>query len=327
VSWQQRTAGLARRGGAATRAGTVRALRAAARRRIPLPAPDALPQGRVLDLPERGRTFVLDCPGPDPDAPVVVLLHALGCTAYLSWLSALGPLNEHYRVITFDQRWHGRGIRSARFRLADCADDVAAVLDALGLERAIVVGYSLGGAVAQLTWHRHPERVAGLVLCSIARNFRGTRRERLFFPLIAGVMHPLSGYALTRVERVAQTLPDFPSVDPDDPAAWGRTEFRSTSAWSMPEVLAELGRFNSADWIGRVDVPAAVVATTKDHTIPARRQLRLAAAIPGARVFEFAGGHASLVLRATTWVPVLEQALAEVAAAARPPQRVPAVPR
>ena len=56
---------------------------------------------------------------------------------------------------------------------------------------------------------------------------------------------PLSGHALTRVERLAATLPEMPSMD-GTAAAWGRSEFRSTSAWSMPEVLGELGRFNSA---------------------------------------------------------------------------------
>ena len=293
--------------------------RAGLRTIVNTPDLDVVPEGRVLDLPGRGRTFVVDQPGPTPDAPTVVLLHALGCTAYLSWFASIGPLAQRYRVITFDQRWHGRGIRSPRFRLADCADDVAAVLDALGVERAVVVGYSMGGAVAQLAWQRHPDRVAGLVLCSTARNFRGTRREKFFFPVIAAVMHPLSGYALTRVERVAETLPDLPSIDAADTTAWSKVEFRSTSAWSMPEVLAELGRFNSAPWIGEVDVPTAVVVTERDHTIPERRQRRLAADIPGATLFTSPGGHASIVLRAVQWVPVLVAAVDSVATRVRPP--------
>ena len=200
----------------------------------------------MLDLPGRGRTFVIDVPGPTPTAPTVVLLHALGCTAYLSWAMAIGELSRTYRVVTLDQRWHGRGIRSPRFRFSDCADDAAAVLDELGVERAVVAGYSMGGAVAQLVWRRHPERVAGLVLCSTARNYRGASRERLFFPVLTAAMHPLSRHALTRVERLAATLPEVPSLEITDPPRWGRAEFRSTSAWSMPEVLGELGRFNSA---------------------------------------------------------------------------------
>ena len=217
-------------------------------------------------------------------------------------------------MITLDQRWHGRGIRSPRFRFADCADDVAAVMDEMGVERAVIAGYSMGGAIAQLMWRRHPQRVAGLVLCSTARNYRGATRERFFFPVLTAAMHPLSRHALTRVERMAATLPELPSLEIADPAAWGKAEFRSTSAWSMPEVLGELGRFNSAEWIEGVDVPTAVVVTAADHTIPERRQRRLAACIEGATVHEAPGGHASIVLGAATWLPVFLEAVADVVA-------------
>jgi 3-oxoadipate enol-lactonase len=299
-------------------AGSVAGLRCgfglAARRLVRTPDLESVPEGRILDLPGRGRTFVVDVPGPTPHAPTIVLLHALGCTAYLSWVAALGELSRHYRVVTFDQRWHGRGIRSPRFRFTDCADDVVAILDELGIDSAVIAGYSMGGAVAQLTWRRHPERVDGMVLCSIARNLRGARREKLFFPLLTAAMHPISGYALARVERLAETLPEVPSVDSADPTAWGAVEFRSTSAWSFPEVLGELGRFNSAPWIAEVDVPTAVVVTARDHTIPERRQRRLASCIEGAEVFTAPGGHASLFLDAANWVPVFLEAVDDVVA-------------
>jgi pimeloyl-ACP methyl ester carboxylesterase len=287
-------------------------VRAATRRIAPPPLSHAVPAGRLVDLPGRGRTYLTDVPGPSKSAPTVVLLHALGTTAALSWYAALEPLAEHYRVVTFDQRWHGRGIRSSRFRFAECADDVIAVLDALDIDRAVIVGYSMGGAIAQLVWQRHPDRVAGLVLCSTARNFRGKARERVFFAVLTGAMFPLSRYALKRVEQLAATLPDVPAPD-IDVDSWGRVEFRSTSAWSMPEVLGELGRFNSAAWIGEVDVPVAVVVTTKDKAVPVRRQRRLAAAIRTAEVFDAPGGHGSIVLDAANWTPVLGDALAGVA--------------
>jgi pimeloyl-ACP methyl ester carboxylesterase len=245
-----------------------------------------------------------------------VLLHALGCTSYLSWYPVLAELSEHYRVVLFDQRWHGRGIRSPRFRFEDCADDVVAVLDVLGIDRCIPVGYSMGGAIAQLVWRQHPDRVEGLVLCSTARNFRGKRREKLFFPLMSAAMLPLGPVCLGRVERVAATLPEVPSIAAAE-RGWGLVEFRSTSAWSMPAVLDALGRFNSAPWIGDVDVPTSVVVTTKDHTIPERRQRRLAAAIPGAEVFEVDGGHASLVLKSGRFGPALLEAAASVVARGR----------
>lgn len=281
-----------------------------AKRAFVLPAVDSVPPGRVLELPGRGSTFVVDVPGP-PGAPTVVLLHALSCTAYLSWFPVLAELAQSYRVLAFDQRWHGRGIRSPQFRLADCADDVAAVLDATGVDTAVVCGYSMGGAIAQLAWLRQGERVQGLVLAATSRNFRGTRLEKVFFPAVSVALTPLSGYAARRVRRFGELLPALPGTLVSD-QDWGRAEFRSTSAWSAPSVLAELGRFNSAAWIGEVDVPTSVVVSTRDRTIPVPRQRRLAAAIPGAEVFEVDGGHAVIVLGADRFAPVLQQALASV---------------
>jgi len=302
-------------------AGTRRAARLLVHRAVKLPPVEAVPEGRMVELSE-GRTFVVDVPGPTRDAPTIVLLHALGCTAYLTWFGVLGELSKTHRVIALDQRWHGRGIKSPRFRIADCADDVAGVMAALGIDDAVLAGYSLGGAVAQEVWRRHPERVNGLVLASTARNFRGHVGEKMFFPVMTLAMHPLSRVALTKVERVASSLPELPTVELVDATDWGRSEFRSTSAWSMPEVLGELGRFNSAPWIGDVDVPTAVVVTSRDKAIPTRRQRRLAAAIPGATAYDAPGGHASIVLGHEQWVPVFLDAVADVTGRTPAPRRM-----
>lgn len=297
-------------------AGTRRAAALLVRRAVQLPPVESVPEGRLVDLAlangQRGRTFVVDVPGPHREAPTIVLLHALGCTAYLTWFGVLGELARTHRVVALDLRWHGRGIRSPRFRISDCADDVAGVLDALGIDSAVVAGYSLGGAVAQEVWRAHPSRVDGLVLASTARNLRGHAGERMFFPVMTMAMHPLSRVALSKVERLASSLPELPGVHLADGVDWGRSEFRSTSAWSMPEVLGELGRFNSAPWIGSVDVPAAVVVTARDKAIPTRRQRKLAAAIREASVHEAPGGHASIVLDHERWAPVFLGAVAEV---------------
>src|SRR5262245_23993383 len=107
-----------------------------------------VPVGRVIALAGRGDSWILEMPGP-PGAPVVLLLHGLGATAALNWHAVFDALGRHYRVIAVDHRGHGRGIRlRGRFRLADCADDAAALLAALGIEHAIAVGYSMGGPVA-----------------------------------------------------------------------------------------------------------------------------------------------------------------------------------
>lgn len=269
--------------------------------------PVDVPPGRPLVLPGRGRTCVIDIPGP-PGAPTLILLHALATTAALSWYPSMGALSEHYRVIAFDQRWHGRGIRADSFSLDDCADDVVAVADALGVGRFTVVGYSMGGAVAQLVWRRHRARVEGLVLAATARNFRGKPTERLWFLLTALAMARLGDRARLRVHRLYGMLPEHPSglsTADNVVAPWALAEFRSTSVWAMLAAIDDIGRFDSAPWIRRVDVPASVIVATRDRFIPTRRQRRLAAAIPGAMAYDVDGHHGAIVLGAEEFVPVL----------------------
>lgn len=286
--------------------------RAVADKMVPLPRVEEIPPGRMLKLRGRGRTYVIDVPGPTPDAPTVLLLHGLATNAQLCWFGAMAELSSTHRVVAFDQRWHGRGIHSPRFLIEDCADDAAAVLKTLGIDSAIVVGYSMGGPVAQELWRRHPDRVRGLVLASTSCNWRGHLGEKVFFPLMTVAMDRLSLGLQSRVAQFALRLPEHPEPFAGDVVGWGAREFRSTSLLSVPEVLGELGRFNSTSWIGGIDVPTVVVVTAKDKSVPAARQRAMAAMIPGATVHEAPGGHASVVMDYSNWMPVFLEAVEDV---------------
>ncbi|MBF6439439.1 alpha/beta fold hydrolase [Nocardia cyriacigeorgica] len=279
-----------------------------------VPEIDEIPGGRLLELPGRGRTYVVDLPGP-PDAPTLILLHGTACTAMLNWFPALETLSRRYRIVLFDQRWHGRGIRSQRFRLDDCADDVVAVADALGLERFVCVGYSLGGVVSLLTAHRHPERVAGLVLCATPYRFQDKWRERAFHRSFAAMAGALGDYPYRRAERLAEALPELPvALIPGQLRRWAMGEFRSTSGWALTPILAEIGRFDATEWLSSLRMPTAVVITTKDRAIPVYRQIDMAAAIPGASIHPVPAGHTACAFAADRFVPVLDKACAAVAA-------------
>src|SRR5690606_27773320 len=144
----------------------------------------------------RGRMVVRDTEGP-PGAPALLLLHGWTVSADLNWFPVFDALGQRYRIVSFDHRGHGRcGIRSHEpFTLETCADDAAAVVEALGLARVVAVGYSMGGLVAQLLWRRRPDLVASLVLCSTATNFAERLVERLRFALIPPTL------ALARLAR------------------------------------------------------------------------------------------------------------------------------
>jgi 3-oxoadipate enol-lactonase len=286
-------------------------------RLVPLPQVD-IPTGDLVDLPERGSTYVVDLPGPTPNAPSVLLLHPLGCTGLLGWFPSLDALTSRYRVVVMDQRWHGRGICSDRFRLADCADDAAAVIDMLGLGTAIVVGYSMGSVVAQMTWYRHPDLVDGLVLCASTDSFRHNSTERFFHLGMGMTMAGLRGLAVARSEAMAARAEHLADGGPvDDLYEWALAEFRSTSPWAVGQALGKLGRFSSRGWIRDVDVPSAVVVTAKDRAIPADRQRALAMSIPGATMHEVDAGHASCVLGHERFLPGLMEACQSVTARVR----------
>lgn len=281
-----------------------------------------LPPGRRVELPGRGTTFVWEKPGP-PGAPTVVLVHGLVASGGLNWFPALAALAEEFNVVAVDLRGHGRGMRvGAEFRLADCADDVVALADVLGVERFIVAGYSLGGPVAQLIWHRHGDRVAGMVLCATSRNFGGTPHERVFFTTVLGGV--LGIQLVNHLPLPWRTRP--PEADVDDRPAedrdpllsrWALDELRRTDVVAALKALGSMGRFSSHEWVGSVDVPVAVVVTTRDHLISTSRQIKLAQAIPGATVHPVAAGHAACVVGARRFVPVLLEALRSVAERSR----------
>jgi 3-oxoadipate enol-lactonase len=267
-----------------------------------------VPEGRVLELPGRGQTWLTDIPGPSPDAPAVILLHAVGCTGLLTWFPAIERLSEKYRVVVFDQRWHGRGIVSEHFSLRDCADDVVAVAEALALESPVVAGYSMGSIVAQRVWRQHPDRIGGLVLAATTDHFRTTGSERVFhqgMELGMGALRTLSrSRTISAAGRMASEL-----LDPTDMHEWALAQWRSTSAWAVAQAVASLGRHHSTPWLPQIDVPTAVVVTTKDRVLAPARQRAIAARIPGATVHEAACGHAGCVLQADTFVPAFLEAV------------------
>jgi 3-oxoadipate enol-lactonase len=244
-----------------------------------------------------------------------VLLHGLGATADLNWFPSYRPLARHYRVIAMDHRGHGRGIRSHRvFRLEDCADDVVALADDLGIRSFIPVGYSMGGPIAQLVWRRHPSRVDGLVLCATAMRFSSSRDQRMVFNGLGGLA--LASRLMPRA--VQRRLVDELVMrrDASGPELWARDQIRRHNPTAVLEASRAIGQFSSTRWIGEVDVPTAVVVTTQDQLVSPRRQLALANAIPGATVHRVDAGHDAAVYGADRFVPALLDACASVASRA-----------
>jgi 3-oxoadipate enol-lactonase len=260
-------------------------------------------------VPGRGELFVRDSGG---DGPAVLLLHGWMFSADLNWWRAYAPLEAAgYRVLAMDHRGHGRGLRThAPFRLSDCADDAAALLRTLGVSRALVVGYSLGGAVAQLMARDHAELVEGLVLGATSAHWTDARQKVLWRGL--ALVRLGLGLAPDGAWRRGLRLAGFPD---SATTTWITAELTRGSASDLEEAGRELSRFDSRGWVGRVAPPAAVIVTTKDTGVPPSHQRELARLL-GAREFPVRGDHGSVIERAAEFNRELLSALTTVAATA-----------
>jgi len=273
----------------------------------------ATPLTRLVELPGRGVTQVRECPGP-PGAETLVLIHGVACTAELNWGKVLAPLAREFRVVAADLRGHGDGISAgSRFRLEDCADDVAALAEALGIRRFTAVGYSMGGMVAQLLYRRHASLLSGLVLCCTAGNVRGSPTE-----MLAALALPTAATALRWNPMLRQVSAEVLGTallgHVDDPATarWARAQLSRTTLVTAVSAIQAVCEFTSDRWISQVDVPTAVVVTARDRIVPARRQLRLARAIPGASVHEVDADHGMCVNAPQLFAPALIEACSSV---------------
>lgn len=273
-----------------------------------------------VTLEGRGTTLVRDFPGP-PGAATLLLLHGLGATAETNWRPCFEPLGARFRVLSVDLRGHGRGLRTSNFRLEQCADDAAAIVEARGIERAIAVGWSMGGMIASLLWQRHRARVAGLVLCATGRHFVAppiARVVRVAYPAVAGLARLAPGVAREGlIRRSTAVLPSLKSSS--ESRARVRQELSGHDPRTLVSAVRALSAFSAHDWIGSVDVPTACVVTTRDGLVPPARQRRLAKAIANAEVFEIDGDHSACNAQADRFVPALIEACRSVEHRLEPP--------
>ena len=160
-----------------------------------------MPEGRLVRVEGRGELFARLHRHPDPDAPVVLLLHGWTASIDLQFVTAYEALAARCTFVGIDHRGHGRGLRTPdAFTLEDAADDAAALVRQLGLGPVIAVGYSMGGPISMLLARRHPDLVRGLVVqaTALAWNAHAAR------PV------PVAGAADRRLVAAHEGLPPLP---------------------------------------------------------------------------------------------------------------------
>lgn len=218
------------------------------------------------------------------------LLLITGIGANLDMWAPFARLAGGRELIAFDPPGAGLSQRPRwPLRMRGLADVVRELLDALGLERVDVLGYSFGGALAQELARRAPDRVRRLVLCATAPGLGGTPPR----PLAALMLATPARYYHPRL--LALTVPHIAGGrTAREPAALAEQAaarlHRPPDPLGYAYQLYAVAGWSSLPWLHRVEHPSLIVAGEKDPSVPLRNARLLAARLPDARVHIVKGG-------------------------------------
>jgi|WetSurMetagenome_2_1015567.scaffolds.fasta_scaffold146258_3 pimeloyl-ACP methyl ester carboxylesterase len=236
------------------------------------------------------------------DEPTLILLHGFGSNLF-TWNKVLYPLSSNATVIVYD--WIGFGLTTRPipstwdgenpYSTVGQVGKLIALMDALGIEKAILVGNSAGALIASETYFRHPERVSGLILVDPAL------KGQTFSPVIRWLMNTpqmdrlgllLSRQILTRGDDFIRTAWHDPSSINEDIMNANHKPLQMYG-WDMG-----LWEFTKADKVnvlakaGQYKLPVIIITGSDDRIIPTKNSIELYRWIPGAELAVIEGaGH------------------------------------
>ncbi|HEY9226132.1 MAG TPA: alpha/beta fold hydrolase [Gemmatimonadaceae bacterium] len=239
----------------------------------------------------------------------VVFLHAFPLNRTM-WEPQVTALVAEFRCITIDFRGLGASAAKPPFTVDRYADDVVAVLDALQIERAVIVGLSMGGYVAFALWRRHRERVRALVLSDTrasADTVEVVERRRALIQ--AAQTQGATAVANMQIAGlVGKTTRD---KRPDIYDATHRMIAQANVQGIIGAAEALIERPDSTPTLATIDVPTLVVVGEEDVLTPPKEARVLHEAIAGSRleILKHAG-HLSNMERPAAFNTVVSEFLA-----------------
>jgi len=218
----------------------------------------------------------------------IVLIHGLGGDQTF-WLYQVPAFCAHFPVLSVDLRGHGQSAKPDRdFSIVDLARDVVRLLRGLGVERAHIVGLSLGGVVAQQFALDYPLAVASLVL---ADTFCGTPPE--YGDMVQAALQFIEDNDMPAVAKARITNAFSDGVDPVMRDYFIDRVARNDKPSYLRAARAVMG-FSSSVRLSEIAAPTLVVIGELDRVTPPALSEDIAARIPGARLARIAAcGHIS----------------------------------
>ena len=247
----------------------------------------------------------------NPDAPALFLVHGWGDHSLVVWWKLIGKLATKYRVIVPDNRNTGKSDQLRdRYEIADVADDLAGIMTELGIDRAHVAGYSMGGLAALELAHRHPHRVDKLILAGTSAGPVRSVVERLAggtVIVLARAVDRLTRSEVSRartayLERVGAVLPKH--------VRWAYWQHQNRDADSYWMAGSAVNRFDARPWIGKLRHQSLVIINTEDQLMFSEGQYELASLLHEPEVVELVGArHEAPLTHAGHMVRAIERFL------------------
>jgi pimeloyl-ACP methyl ester carboxylesterase len=213
----------------------------------------------------------------DGSGPAIVFSHG-GFLDHSIWEPVVERLAPAHRCITWDARGHGMSEANAPFNYWDLAADVMAILDAVGVESAVLVGMSQGGWLTQRAALSHPDRVRGVVLSATSLHLLSAEEQAGYSQLAEAwlAMGPVGeiGDAVLNIQ--------FLPTDYDGSRFLGRWRSRPPADWAQAWA-AVLGRDDIADRFGDIKCPALFIQGTGDGIFPVALAEEMSRLVPDSR--------------------------------------------
>jgi pimeloyl-ACP methyl ester carboxylesterase len=220
---------------------------------------------------KRGEIYYKDYRKEKTDSPLL-LIHGAG-GIYLDWSIQLRKM-----AIALDLKGHGRSPRPARTLIADYAADVAAFIEAMGLENIIIAGHSMGGAIALSLALDYPKIVKALILVGTAASFHVNP------VLIEG----LSGNPEETAKLIVNW--EWSKASPESIKEQSLKRLLETPADVIQGDYIACNAFDVTQRLGEIKLPTLVLTGTEDRMIPPEESEFLAKSIPKAELAIFEGG-------------------------------------